>query len=356
MQEITLFFEKIQGIIDSNLPFVVYRKPNENLVTVVVQNTAKMYTVQSFKERGFVFAPFNKKETSIIFPSDKISTFSITIKDFNEVATVEQNAKIKIISDLEKEKEQHVLLTKKTIAFIQQKAAEKIVISRKETIKNNQFKVLESFKRMLKNYQNAMVYLWFHPNIGCWMGASPERLIHIQNNQFKTMALAATQTFVNTTNVTWKQKEQQEQQFVTNYILNTIESSIGEIEVSDPYTVKAGNLLHIRTDILGKLKSEKKLGELINALHPTPAVCGLPKQIATNFILEKENYDRKFYTGYLGELNVHKKTNLYVNLRCMEVEVNSITLYIGGGITKDSVAEKEWSETVFKAEVMKTII
>ncbi|SNR58658.1 isochorismate synthase [Lutibacter agarilyticus] len=356
MQEITLFFEKIEGIINSNLPFVVYRKPNENLVTVIVQNTTKMYTVNSFMERGFVFAPFNKKEASIIFPANKTTTFSITIKDFNEVSNVEQNAKTKIISDLEKEKEQHILLTQKTIEFIEQKAAEKIVISRKETIKYSQLKVLESFKRMLKNYQNAMVYLWFHPNIGCWMGASPERLIHIQNNQFKTMALAATQAYVDTTNVTWKQKEQQEQQFVTNYILNTIEKTIDTIKVSKPYTIKAGSLLHIRTDITGKLTSEKMLGELVNALHPTPAVCGVPKQIATNFIVENENYHRKFYTGYLGELNVHKETNLYVNLRCMEVESETIALYIGGGITKDSVAEKEWNETVFKGEIMKTII
>lgn len=356
MQEITLFFEKIEGIIKSNVPFVVYSKPNENLLTVVVQNTTEIYTVDSFMERGFVFAPFNKKEASIIFPADKTTTFSITIKDFNEVSIVERNANIEITSDIEKEKEQHILLTEKTIAFIQQKEAEKIVISRKETIKNNQFKVLDSLKRMLKNYQNAMVYLWFHPNVGCWMGASPERLIHIHNNQFKTMALAATQAFVDTTNVTWKQKEKQEQQFVTNYILNTIENTINTIKVSKPYTIKAGSLLHIRTDISGKLTSEKMLGDLVNALHPTPAVCGLPKQIATNFIVENENYHRKFYTGYLGELNIENESNLYVNLRCMEVESDTITLYIGGGITKDSIAEKEWNETVFKAEVMKRII
>lgn len=356
MQEITLFFEKIEGIINSKLPFVVYRKPNENLVTVVVQNSTKMYTVDSFTERGFVFAPFNKKEASIIFPSKKTSTFSIAINDFDALTFSDQNTSIEIISDLHKDKEQHILLTEKTIEFIQQKEAEKIVISRKETIKNNQFNVLDSFKRMLKNYQNAMVYLWFHPSVGCWMGASPERLIHIENNEFKTMALAATQPFVDSLDVTWKLKEQQEQQFVTNYILATIKSAISEIKISEPYTVKAGNLLHIRTDVSGKLKSENKLGELVNALHPTPAVCGLPKQIATNFIIENENYKRKFYTGYLGELNVQNATNLYVNLRCMEIESNNIALYIGGGITKDSIALKEWNETVFKSEVMKTII
>lgn len=209
---------------------------------------------------------------------------------------------------------------------------------------------------MLKNYKNAMVYLWFHPKVGCWMGASPERLIHIHKKEFKTMSLAGTQSFKNTTKVTWKTKEQEEQQFVTDYILETIKSAIQHVKISAPYTVKAGSLLHIRTDVSGELKSKKALGKLIDALHPTPAVCGLPKNIATDFILENECYDRSFYTGYLGELNVNNETNLFVNLRCMEIEKKRISFYIGGGITKDSLAENEWNETVFKAEVMKRIL
>lgn len=355
MQDLTSFFKKIEEIISSNLPFVVYRKPTENLVTVIVQNTSNIHTVTSFTEQGFVFAPFNKDKDKILFPEAITTKFSIEINDFSKLNVEVKTTTDEPILNEDLTKEKYLVLANKTIEFIQYKKAEKIVISRKEIVYKKDFKVLNSFKNMLKSYPNALVYLWFHPKVGCWMGASPERLIHIKNNKFKTMALAATQSYVTTTNVTWKPKEQQEQQFVTDYILKTIKSTVNGIKVSNPYTVKAGSLLHIRTDISGALKSKDALGNLVNTLHPTPAVCGLPKQIATDFIVENEGYNRSFYTGYLGELNVNEVCNLYVNLRCMEIDTDTISIYIGGGITKDSIAEKEWIETVFKAAIMKKI-
>lgn len=354
--KITTFFEQLESIITSNLPFVVYRKPNENLVNVVVQNSDKLVHLDAFTEKGFIFSPYIKTEKKIIFPEAESSKFSIEIDDLNELDIVSDDFNIELISDLSKDKKDHILITDNAVNFIKAKKAKKVVISRKEIIKRNNFKVLNSYKKMLKNYKNAMVYLWFHPKVGCWMGASPERLIHIHKKEFKTMSLAGTQSFKNTTKVTWKTKEQEEQQFVTDYILETIKAAIQHVKISAPYTVKAGSLLHIRTDVSGELKSKKALGKLIDALHPTPAVCGLPKNIATDFILENECYDRSFYTGYLGELNVNNETNLFVNLRCMEIEKERISFYIGGGITKDSLAENEWNETVFKAEVMKRIL
>lgn len=96
--------------------------------------------------------------------------------------------------------------------------------------------------------------------------------------------------------------------------------------------------------------------KLINALHPTPAVCGLPKAVAEAFILQNENYDRSYYSGYLGELNLNERTSLFVNLRCVELENNLASIYVGGGITADSIPENEWEETVSKAEVMKKVL
>lgn len=356
MQELPLFFKKLEEVITSNLPFVVYRKPNKNLVTVVVQNTSKLHTLNSYAAQGFVFAPFNKNEDKILFPESETTQFSVVIKNTEDLSFEDLKSNIEVVLDIKKAKEQHVLLIKNAIDFIKGDKADKIVVSRKEIIKKNNFNALNSYKKMLKNYPNAMVYLWFHPKVGCWMGASPERLIHVYNNEFKTMALAGTQAYKGTLNVDWKTKEKDEQQFVTNYILNTIENIITAVAFSKPYTVKAGNLLHIRTDVVGKLKSDKILGKLVDALHPTPAVCGLPKQTATDFIVEREGYSRSFYTGYLGELNIANECNFYVNLRCMEIKPDLISLFIGGGITKDSIAEKEWNETVFKAEVMKKIL
>ena len=101
-----------------------------------------------------------------------------------------------------------------------------------------------------------------------------------------------------------------------------------------------------------------ELSNLIDILHPTPAVCGIPKKISKRFILENENYDREFYTGFLGEMNTDSTTNLFVNLRCMKIdtEAKKISLFIGGGITKDSIPDNEWNETIIKSGVMKRVL
>ena len=129
--------------------------------------------------------------------------------------------------------------------------------------------------------------------------------------------------------------------------------------------MKAGQLIHIKTDIEGTLKEPSQLKEVIQILHPTPAVCGFPKEVTKDFILMNEGYDRKYYAGFLGEFNHNFEkathaTELYVNLRCMQIEINNETieanLYIGGGITKDSIPEKEWLETVNKSKTIKNIL
>jgi isochorismate synthase len=355
-QEIYQFFKKIESIQQSNLPFVVYRKPNETKVLLLVQKTDELHYLNSYKEGGFVFAPFKKNDPKIIFPFEKCETFQLNISDINLLQIVEKNSEIVEDSNIKNNKTEHINLVENAIASIQKGTAKKIVVSRKESVCYSNFKAISSFKKMLKIYSNAFVYWWFHPKGGCWMGASPEQFINIQQMHFKTMSLAATQSYNGTLNVTWKHKEQQEQQFVTDYILTTIENSVSTIEITKPTTVKAGNLLHIRTDISAELLTKNSLENLIEALHPTPAICGLPKEESMRFIIENEGYERSYYAGFLGELNLNNNTNLFVNLRCMEQTTNGVAIYIGGGITAESDAEKEWEETVFKAEVMKKVL
>ena len=148
--------------------------------------------------------------------------------------------------------------------------------------------------------------------------------------------------------------------------------------LGSPYTVKAGSLAHIRTDINGTLHHASKhtsLKKLINTLHPTPAVCGFPKKEAKEFILKNEGYNREFYTGFLGELNIEsrrkknrrntenmayrfttKSSNLYVNLRCMQVNDHTVTIYVGGGVTASSNALHEYEETCNKTNTMKKVL
>lgn len=174
------------------------------------------------------------------------------------------------------------------------------------------------------------------------------------------MSLAGTRKSEGNLDNEWEEKEKEEQKIVTDYILDNLKSVTQEYAISSPYTIKAGELLHIKTDIDGQLIEGASIKKVIDTLHPTPAVCGLPKFLAKDFIIDNEVHDREFYTGFLGELNVDKKGNtcseLYVNLRCMQLKNDIAYLYLGCGITKKSDPEKEWCETVHKSKTMKAII
>jgi isochorismate synthase len=353
--DINLFFGKIEKYYASNRPFVVYKKPNSELVSAYIQSTKEVYDLKTFTETGFVFAPFNDASKKIIFPKDKCLWLSTLTGPHHELQEANENNSFKGFSKTQAKKD-HIELVQKTIDFIRNNQAEKIVISRKEMLEYSNFNPINVLKRMLNGYSNAFVYLWFHPVVGLWLGATPERLIRVGQGNFNTMALAGTQNYKGSTEVDWNDKELHEQQLVTDFILEKIEGYIEEIKIDGPYSVRAGNLLHLRTDISGNLQSTVLLKNLINSLYPTPAICGLPKRDASKFILQNEGYDRSFYTGFLGELNIDGSTNLFVNLRCMQLENNYCSIYVGGGITKDSDPFREWEETVVKAEVIKKVL
>jgi isochorismate synthase len=96
-------------------------------------------------------------------------------------------------------------------------------------------------------------------------------------------------------------------------------------------------------------------GELINALHPTPAVCGLPRERALKLIAQHETHNRNFYAGLIGKKS-KQELAVFVNLRCMQVTKNDFLLYIGGGITQQSIPENEWNETENKAKTLARVL
>ena len=343
------FFNKITEALKDELPFVAYRHPETDTVKGIFQKNDDLHYMSDFSESGFVFAPFDDNKPSILFP---LTASAIFETNFSDVYTMDGDKHLQW-SVSEDSKTTHINLVQKGIDLLKTTDTKKVVLSRKKIIEYPDLNVIETFKKLLINYTNAMVYVWFHPKVGLWMGASPEILLKVQNNLFKTMALAGTQTYQGSLEVVWQQKEKQEQQFVTDYIVEKLHK---DIIVSDAKTVKAGSLIHLCTSISGKLSEEFTLFKLINLLHPTPAVCGLPKDEAKTFILKNEGYDREFYTGFLGELNIDRTSNLFVNLRCMQVLSKELALYIGGGITRDSNPQKEWEETVAKSKVMLKVL
>jgi isochorismate synthase len=216
------------------------------------------------------------------------------------------------------------------------------------------------FSNLCQLYPNAFVALISALEFGTWLVASPEILISVdKNNIFRTIALAGTQPKGDLTNLQeamWRQKEIEEQALVSRYIINCFKKiRLREYEEQGPKTVVAGNLMHLRTDfeVDTTAVSFPQLGTvMLKLLHPTSAVCGMPKQEATDFIRKHELHDRKLYTGYLGQVNINQETHIFVNLRSMEVFADRAILYAGAGITKDSVPEREWNETELKCKTI----
>jgi isochorismate synthase len=226
------------------------------------------------------------------------------------------------------------------------------------------FNPITAFKTIMREYPGAFVSLVSIPGVGTWMGASPEILVSINEEKiFHTVALAGTQPAANAGSVAqaiWRQKEIEEQAMVERYILKCFKAlRLREYDEVGPRTIIAGNLMHLRTDFKVDLKEVDfpTLGtDMLRLLHPTSAVCGLPKEPALQFILEHEGYNRSYYSGFLGPVNCPTGTHLYVNLRCMELLQKEVILYAGAGVTAESNPEKEWQETQHKMQTMRRIL
>ncbi|WP_289661914.1 chorismate-binding protein [Flavobacterium panacagri] len=349
------FFLKIKNHKEQNLPFVLYSKPNSaNLVGILQQNN-DLNTVSDYSEKGFVFASFDEKQL-ILIPENE-SEIITSEKEPTSFEPIE-------IDDLSFDPEakfQYEYLVAQGIQAIKNEEFKKVVLSRSEEVLLAEFDFIETFQHLVQLYPATFCYCFFHPKVGFWMGATPEKLLKANGNVFETMALAGTQKDNQQTEIVWEQKEKDEQQFVTDFIVKRLREFAASVVVSEPYSLKAGSIWHIKTDISGVLKENSTLEEVIDTLHPTPAVCGLPKKKAKAFIIENENYNRTFYSGFLGELNSsfagnNSSSDLFVNLRSIQIQENKAILYMGCGITKESIPEKEWEESVNKSMTMKRVL
>jgi len=230
----------------------------------------------------------------------------------------------------------------------------KVVLSRIMDMKaNGTPNLIELFKKATVKYPDAFVYLMLHPSEGYWLGASPEILLKKVGNEYESVSLAGTQPASNG-NYQWREKERVEQSLVTDQIRSVlthlnchIKSEIG------PKTIVAGKVAHLKTQFLFSCK--EKMLTLLENLHPTPAVAGLPKKESIDLIDKTEKHERGLYTGYIGVYD-SEKADIYVNLRCMRVASNQFHLYLGGGLTEDSELMNEWKETENKAQTLLNLI
>ena len=241
----------------------------------------------------------------------------------------------------------------KVIDVIKNNQLPKLVYSRRKIFTDfNEIDLKESFKNLCQSYPNAFRYIFINGETS-WMGAFSEVLgkFNKETHDFETMSLAGTLPI----SESWSEKEIEEQKPVTTYIRNILNNYSENINESKTYDHISGNIKHLRTDFKAKIKPEN-LDKIIQELHPTPAVCGIPKEFCKENIQNLEKFPRELYAGYI-KIETEKTVQYFVNLRCSKLYKNAVHLFVGGGITAQSSPEKEWLETELKSEaVLKNLV
>ncbi len=358
--------------------FAYYRLPGQELAQFLIGDfTALDKQVDfSISNAGFVFAPFKNKNGYFLAVDKLVKDIDpahpiINLEGFTKISNTsfENHFNLLASPDQEDRKASYIGVIEKVIQEIHHTNLKKVVISRKKhlgQVDGQSYSL--GFNRLCEAYMTAfisMVYIAEKNQI--WIGASPEILVS-ENAEgiFKTVALAGTQSAFNPSkqeikpiDALWSHKEIEEQALVSRYIINCLKIiRVREYEEEGPKTIKAGNLLHLNTNYLidsKKINYPNLSSTMLSLLHPTSAVCGMPKEHAEQAIEKFENYDREFYSGYLGPVNIDNESSLYVNLRTLKIENQQVYAYAGGGVTEDSDPEKEWLETELKLNTIQKV-
>ena len=230
---------------------------------------------------------------------------------------------------------------------------EKAVLSRIKKIEVDTADLYDTYITIKNKYVDAFTYLVHLPGVTTWIGASPELLLSQSGMKMHTTAVAGTQMApADLAQVKWGTKEIHEHAVIEEFLADQLGEAEIKHVISQSYTILAGPVAHIRSDIEMHVEDRAKTIDLI---HPGPALSGRPVKEAMKIIADVEADDRKYYCGYVGPLS-NNSCALYVNIRSMEVYENGYHLYVGGGITADSDLEAEWEETELKAETLGSLI
>ena len=356
----------------SQLSFALYRLPWTDECYFILQASGKVETLKDIAElngkKGFVIAPFQQtEEHPLVLIQPDVTAYdwdeigqAISSSEYADAILTCKRQPTPPMTPLNEEEryERYEAAFNRFIEPLQKKKFKKLVLSRPAFCPIDEyFSPLDTFVKACNSYPRMMIYLCHTPVTGTWMGSTPEILLSGQGMNWNTVALAGTMPVENGMEQSeWSIKNQEEQALVAEYVRKIVKKHGRKMMEKGPYTARAGQLVHLKTDFLFQLKGTGFLGDLLKELHPTPAVCGLPKEEAYQFIPENEGYDRRYYSGFVGWMDPDGQTDIYVNLRCMEIRSTEVKLYAGGGILPSSEVRAEWEETSQKMKTMRNLI
>ncbi len=348
-------------LLKKGISFCLYRFPNEGNYHLAIENDVLISSgiIPSKKNPvSFIITPFiqNEESTKVV-----LQTLLPEETDDRFLGFIEQ------LEDKPIEwhplpaagtKEEYLQKLGNYLNDIRSGKLSKAILSRVILLdKPKDLDVFHFYASLSTTYPETFASLFYIPGMGIWTGASPELLLEKENTKYRTMALAATQPKKTAGEYSWRKKEEAEHHLVQQHIEEIfLKNNCSLVYSNGPYTIETGKVAHLKTGYTFEEKAQSNEETIIQQLHPTPAIGGLPVREALECISKYEGYNRNYYSGYLGETNHHDFTRLFINLRCMQIGSEQIAIYVGGGISADSDPEEEWAETNQKSLTLLEII
>ncbi|WP_338870918.1 chorismate-binding protein [Spirosoma sp. SC4-14] len=387
------------------LPAALWRLPNQHDKHLIVSFDETLPRVSADLEElpaGFLVSPFNNLNTETETPANTLfiradvqAVFSDNQPGDFQLANNKtgdlfkktllaslgsrtgqpQTAQPPVTLPDNNAEQEYIANVAEAVEAMRQGAFRKVVLSRTKQLQfTDAPNAVLLFDKLCQRYPTAFVSAVSIPEKGqIWISATPERLVSVDaHGIFRTNSLAGTQpsteadgTPKKPSEAMWSQKEIEEQAIVSRYIIECFKKiRLREYVEEGPKTIIAGNLMHLGTSFTVDTQAVRypQLGTvMLRLLHPTSAVCGMPRDVAFDFIRQHEPHDRELYSGFLGPVNINPDndgpaSDLFVHIRCMKLEGSLATLYAGAGLTEYSDPRREWQETEIKCQTLLAVI
>ena len=237
----------------------------------------------------------------------------------------------------------------------------KIVVAHALEVKNkDNFNIIKSLQNLRKNHPDCYIFAIGNTEQEYFIGASPERLLSIKENQIVSDALAgsaprgkkAKEDQIIGNQLLNGEKEKREHQVVSDFIYERLATMNLSPRKASLQLLKLSNIQHLWTPIYAEIKDNVHPLEIISNLHPTPAVAGEPMEIACQEIEKSENFERSLYASPIGWITMNGDCEFIVGIRSALIKQNKAILYAGAGIVAGSKPAQELREIKLKFQAL----
>ncbi len=254
-------------------------------------------------------------------------------------------------------------LTNSALSSIKKGKFEKLVTSRYCSVSTDKSISLTQLMHNLSTHYPCCTLISYQTENKTIVAASPERLLTLKHNLIQSDAIGGTipkkredSSLLNfQANTSENKKLLKEHQFISHDIYQRLNPFCNSLKMPfSPDIMMLHNMYHLESLIQGKLKHQYNIFDMLEVLHPTPAVAGVPAQKAKQWIIQHENYNRGWYCGAFGWVDSNLDGELSVMLRCALIDnnKNKIDLFAGAGLIAESNPQTEWQETETKMQTI----